>query len=86
MTITLNVRTVNVLAEFQGNNTLNIIISPVNVILGSLAQWSRNRLSVQIVQVRFSAKLFFSLLYNIFFRFVVVFNHIFPLILLVSLA
>ena len=62
MTITLNVRTVNVLAEFEGNNTLNIIILPVNVILGSVAQWSRNRLSLQMVQVRFSAKLVFSLL------------------------
>ena len=62
MTITLNVRTVNVLAEFEGNNTLNIIIFLVNVILGSFAQLSRNRLSVQMVQVRFSAKLVFSLL------------------------
>ena len=67
MTITLNVRTVNVPAEFQGNNTLNIIIFPVSVILGSVAQWSRNRLSVQMVQVRFSAKLVFSLLYVNFF-------------------
>ena len=66
MTITLNVRTVNVLAEFEGNNTLNIIILPLNVILGSVAQWSRNRLSVQMVQVRFSAKLVISLL-NIYF-------------------
>ena len=67
MTITLNVRTVNVLAEFEGNNTLNIIILPLNVILGSVAQWSRNRLSVQMVQVQFSAKLVFSLLYIYFF-------------------
>ena len=86
MTITLNVRTVNVLAEFEGNNTLNIIILPVNVILGSVAQWSRNRLSVQMVQVRFSAKLVFFFVVYILFRFVFVFNHIFPLDLLVSLA
>ena len=86
MTITLNVRTVNVLAEFEGNNTLNIIILPLNVILGSVAQWSRNRLSVQMVQVRFSAKLVFFFVVYILFRFVFVFNHIFPLGLLVSLA
>ena len=86
MTITLNVRTVNVLAEFEGNNTLNIIILPLNVILGSVAQWSRNRLSVQMVQVRFSAKLVFFFVVYILFRFVFVFNHIFALGLLVSLA
>ena len=86
MTITLNVRTVNVLAEFEGNNTLNIIILPLNVILGSVAQWSRNRLSVQMVQVRFSAKLVFVFVVYILFRFVFVFNHIFPFGLLVSLA
>ena len=86
MTITLNVRTVNVLAQFEGNNTLNIIIFPVNVILGSVAQWSRNRLSVQMAQVRFSSKLFFFFVVYILFRFVFVFNHIFPLGLLVSLA
>ena len=36
---------------------------------------------MQVVQVRLSAKLFFSLLYIIVFRFVVVlvFNHTFPL-------
>ena len=67
MTITLNVRTVNVLAEFEGNNTLNIIIFPFKVILGSVAQWSRNRLSVQMVQVRFSAKLVFFFVVDIFF-------------------
>ena len=86
MTITLKVRTVNVLAQFEGNNTLNIIIFPVNVILGSVAQWSRNRLSVQMAQVRFSSKLFFFFVVYILFRFVFVFNHIFPLGLLVSLA
>ena len=86
MTITLNVRTVNVLAQFEGNNTLNIIIFPVNVILGSVAQWSRNRLSVQMAQVRFSSKRFFFFVVYILFRFVFVFNHIFPLGLLVSLA
>ena len=67
MTITLNVRSVNVPAEFQGNNTLNIIIFPDNVILGSVAQWSKNPLTVQMVQVRFSATLvFFFVVYNFF--------------------
>ena len=79
MTITLNVRTVNVLAEFEGNNTLNIIIFPFKVILGRVAQCSRNRFSVQMVQVRFSAKLVFFFVVDIFFRFVFVFNHISPL-------
>ena len=76
MTITLNVRNVNVLAEFEGNNTLNIIIFPVNVILGSVAQWSRNRLSVQMVQVRFSAKLVFSLkiYFFVLFLFLIIFS------------
>ena len=80
-------RTVNVPAEFQGNNTLNIIIFPINVvIIGSVAQWSRNLFSVQMVQVRFSAKLVFFFVEDIFFRFVFVFNRIYPLTLLVSLA
>ena len=77
MTITLNVRTVNVLAQFEGNNTLNIIIFPVDVILGSVAQWSRNRFSVQMAQVRFSSKLFFSLLYIycfVLFLFLIIFS------------
>ena len=71
--------------EFHGNSTLSIItFQPLsdNVIgFGIVAQWSRSRPSVQMVQVRLSAKLFFSLLYIIVFRFVfvLVFNHIFPL-------
>ena len=53
-------------AEYHGNSTLNIIIIPLNVLLGSVAQWSRSRPSVKMVHVRL-------------FRFVYVFNHIFPL-------
>ena len=67
-------------AEYHGNSTLNIIIIPLNVLLGSVAQWSRSRPSVKMVHVLLSAKLFY-LCCIIFFRFffVFVFNHIFPL-------
>ena len=43
--------------EFHGNNALNIIIFLANIILSSVVQWSRP--SVQMVQVRLSAKLCF---------------------------
>ena len=44
-------------AEYHGNNTLNIIIFPLNVLLGFVAQWSSSRPSVKTVHVRLSAKL-----------------------------
>ena len=46
-------------AEYHGNNTLNIIIFPLNVLLGFVAQWSRSQPSVKMVHVRLSAKLIF---------------------------
>ena len=55
-------------AEYHGNSTLNIIIIPLNVLLGSVAQWSRSRPSVKMVHVRLFR-----------FVYVFVFNHIFPL-------
>ena len=55
-------------AEYYGNSTLNIIIIPLNVLLGSVAQWSRSRPSVKMVHVRLFR-----------FVYVFVFNHIFLL-------
>ena len=46
-------------AEFHGNNTLNVIIFPLNVVLGFVAQWSRSRPSVKMVHVRLLSKLLF---------------------------
>ena len=46
-------------AEYHGNNTLNIIIFPLNVLLGFVAQWSRSRPSVKMVHVLLLAKLFY---------------------------
>ena len=46
-------------AEYHGNSTLSIIIISLNVLLGSVAQWSRSRPSVKMVHVRLSAKLFY---------------------------
>ena len=56
-------------AEYHGNNTLNIIIFPLNVLLGSVAQWSRSRPSVKMVHVRLSAKLIFLCCIIFFFVF-----------------
>ena len=58
---------------------LNIIIFPVEDILGSEAQWSRRRPSAQMCQVRVSVKPFFFVVYILSFYFCFVFNHIFPL-------
>ena len=54
-------------AEYHGNNTLNIIIFPLNVLLGSVAQWSRSRRSVKMVHVRLLAKLLFLCCIFLFF-------------------
>ena len=72
------------MAEFHANNSLNIIISPINRL--SLAAWNKG-LGAGLprgwswLQVRLSTKLFFFFVVYIYFRFVFVFvfNHIFPL-------
>ena len=63
--------------------TLSIKNFRLNVILGSVAQWSRSQPSVEMVCFRHDCFFFFRCyMYSFFFRFVFVFCffiHIFPL-------